>query len=103
MRKIWIAAGFAVGYVLGAKAGRERYDQIVDWANQAMGNEKVQKVTDAVKVQAGNAKNAASDKLKGTKIGEAVESFMETGEEKRTDITDELLDVSRGGPTVGSR
>jgi hypothetical protein len=38
MKVVWIAAGFAAGYVLGAKAGRERYQQIVDtaqeWANK---------------------------------------------------------------------
>jgi hypothetical protein len=38
MKVIWIAAGFAAGYVLGTKAGRERYQQIVDtaqeWANK---------------------------------------------------------------------
>jgi hypothetical protein len=32
MKVVWIAAGFAAGYVLGAKAGRERYQQIVDTA-----------------------------------------------------------------------
>lgn len=30
MRMLTLATGVAVGYVLGAKAGRERYDQIVE-------------------------------------------------------------------------
>lgn len=38
MKVGWIAAGFAVGYVLGAKAGRGRYQQIVEaareWSNK---------------------------------------------------------------------
>jgi hypothetical protein len=25
---LWVATGFAAGYVLGSKAGRERYEQI---------------------------------------------------------------------------
>ena len=28
MRMLWVAAGFAAGYVMGSKAGRERYEQI---------------------------------------------------------------------------
>ena len=28
MKLLWVAAGFAAGYVMGAKAGQERYEQI---------------------------------------------------------------------------
>ncbi|GAA2041526.1 MULTISPECIES: hypothetical protein [Streptomyces] len=34
MRKLIFVAGAAVGYVLGARAGRERYDQIADAARR---------------------------------------------------------------------
>lgn len=34
MKTIWVAAGFAAGYVIGAKAGRERYQQIVETAQE---------------------------------------------------------------------
>ncbi|MEV8114424.1 hypothetical protein AB0O69_05975 [Streptomyces xiamenensis] len=34
MRKLIFAAGAAVGYVLGARAGRERYDQLADAARR---------------------------------------------------------------------
>lgn len=40
-RAILLAAGAAVGYVLGAKAGRERYDQIVDQMNRLWHDPKV--------------------------------------------------------------
>lgn len=33
--KLTLLAAFAVGYVLGSKAGRERYDQIRDLAKDA--------------------------------------------------------------------
>ena len=33
--KLTALAVFAAGYVVGAKAGRERYDQIVAWAARA--------------------------------------------------------------------
>ncbi len=35
--KTGLVIGFGAGYVLGARAGRERYDQIVSVAKQAQG------------------------------------------------------------------
>jgi hypothetical protein len=43
MSKITMAAAAAAGYVLGARAGRERYDEIVQKAEKAWSNPKVQK------------------------------------------------------------
>jgi sRNA-binding protein len=34
MRKLLLLVAFAAGYVLGAKAGRQRYEQIVNAANR---------------------------------------------------------------------
>lgn len=34
MKRLWLMAGFAAGYVLGARAGRHRYDQIAAAARQ---------------------------------------------------------------------
>ena len=33
-----LIVGFGVGYVLGARAGRERYQQIVTWWHRFTGN-----------------------------------------------------------------
>jgi hypothetical protein len=41
-------AGLAVGFVLGARAGRERYEQIVKYSQQVAGHPAVQKVTQTV-------------------------------------------------------
>jgi hypothetical protein len=38
--------GFGAGYVLGAKAGRARYEQIRSWYEQFMGNPKVHEFTE---------------------------------------------------------
>ncbi|MGB7448578.1 MAG: hypothetical protein WA892_05570 [Ornithinimicrobium sp.] len=43
MSKITMVAAAAAGYVLGARAGRERYDEIVQKAEKAWNNPKVQK------------------------------------------------------------
>jgi hypothetical protein len=36
MRLFWAAAGFAAGYVMGTKAGRERYEQLRQGAAAVM-------------------------------------------------------------------
>jgi len=33
-RYTWLAVGLGVGYVLGARAGRQRYDELVEWARK---------------------------------------------------------------------
>jgi hypothetical protein len=42
MRKLMLLAAMAVGYVLGARAGRERYDQIMRLANRVKNDPRVQ-------------------------------------------------------------
>ncbi len=76
--KVTFLAGAAVGYVLGARAGRERYEQIksqaMRFANDPRVKEKAQQASTAVRENAPavkekvtsaatNAKDAASDKL----------------------------------------
>ena len=54
-------AGFAVGFVVGARAGRERYEQIVTYTKGVAGHPAVQKVTQTVTVKTTEyAKTAAS-------------------------------------------
>jgi hypothetical protein len=43
------AMGFAVGFVAGTRAGRERYDQMVKYAQQVAGSPAVQKATVTIK------------------------------------------------------
>lgn len=47
--------GFGVGYVLGAKAGRERYEDIRRWWHQLMGSPTVQKAAMRTKAAAADA------------------------------------------------
>lgn len=70
--------GFAAGYVLGSRAGRERYEQISNGARRFMGNPTVQSaaskaqetvatqapvVADAVKDKASSAASVVADKV----------------------------------------
>jgi len=42
MRKLMLLTALAVGYVLGARAGRERYDQLMRLASQVRNDPRVQ-------------------------------------------------------------
>jgi tryptophan synthase beta subunit len=58
-----ILIGAAIGYVLGAKAGRERYDQIVRAYHRIIENPTVRKA-------AGTAKDKVSDTIPGKANGQ---------------------------------
>lgn len=52
MSKLMMAAAFGAGYVLGAKAGRERYDQLSTKAQDLWSNPKVQEKAATLQEQA---------------------------------------------------
>ncbi len=54
--------GFAVGYYLGAQAGRERYEQINGWIDQVRSSDAVTAATERAKVYVDDdAEDVASD------------------------------------------
>jgi hypothetical protein len=58
-------AGLAAGYVLGTRAGRERYEQIKRLGQRAAGSPAVQKAAGTVSAKATELGNAAKDKATG--------------------------------------
>jgi len=69
--RMMFVAGLAVGYVLGAKAGRERYDQIMKAGHQVADHPAVQKATQTVTTKTTEAKApdfAKSASAQGSKI-----------------------------------
>jgi len=50
--KLALAAGFVAGYVLGSKAGRQRYEEIVAQARKVAGNQTVQSTAGVLQAQA---------------------------------------------------
>nr|BFE60441.1 hypothetical protein GCM10020063_049670 [Dactylosporangium thailandense] len=49
MKLLPIAAGLAVGYVLGTRAGRAKYEQIVDNARQVRANPTLGQLSEAAR------------------------------------------------------
>ena len=65
--------GLGVGYVLGAKAGRERYEQILEATRAFMENPGVQRLTDEV----GKTVNLGKDRVSNV-ASRKVEQFGDT-------------------------
>jgi len=70
IKKLTLLVAFGVGYVLGARAGRARYEQIADGARRLAGNPKVQaaagRAQEAVAQQAPVVASAVKDKVSET-------------------------------------
>jgi len=76
--KLWFVGGIAVGFVLGARAGREKYEELVQNARKMWDHPTVQEAAGVVQAQANRlyheGKDTVSDKLSHTKIGEKLTS-----------------------------
>ncbi len=60
MKVLTLAAGCAAGYVLGSRAGRDKYEQIVAAARKAQDHPVVTQVQEKAKQLLSSAKTAAS-------------------------------------------
>lgn len=72
--KMWFLGGAAVGFVIGARAGRERYDQLVAAGRRLWDHPTTQEATGVVQEQASRfyakGKDVVGDKLSHTRLGE---------------------------------
>ena len=97
MSKLGMLAAGAVGYVLGARAGRERYDQIAYQAQRFWTSPKVQRVASEAQVRVREAAPVVAEKVGDaakTAAGAAVSVV------KRDDGDD---DSSNDGENTGTR
>jgi hypothetical protein len=74
MKTVWIAAGFAAGYVLGTKAGRERYEQIAQAAQDLANKPAVVDAQAKVKQLAERGREAVMAKVGGDDSAHVVTS-----------------------------
>jgi hypothetical protein len=70
--KLAVAAGFAAGYVLGSKAGRQRYEEIVAQARKVAGNETVQSTAGVLQAQASDLVSKAKQSDLAAKVKQTV-------------------------------
>jgi hypothetical protein len=87
--KILLLAGVAVGYVLGARAGREKYNELVSTANKFWNDPRVQ---DRVEQVQGFVKEK----------GPEVSGFVQDNAKKVTDtVTGKKKSGGNGGDSTG--
>jgi hypothetical protein len=89
MRKLTFIAGLAIGYVLGTRAGRERYEQLRKTARDLSQTPAVQSATRGAKQAAGSAAN---------KAGQAVADRV--GDRLPNSVTDRIPYLSNRGGTL---
>ena len=83
MNKLTMLAVAGAGYVLGSRAGRERYEQIKNQATKTRNNPKVQDAADTVQAQAKQAGADLGHAVKD-KVSEKVSSSDHANEQPST-------------------
>jgi hypothetical protein len=68
--KLWFLGGLAAGFVLGARAGREKYEEIVATARKVKEHPTVQEARGVVQEQANRLVSEGKDKLSHSKFAE---------------------------------
>ena len=88
--KLTFLAGVALGYVLGARAGRARYEQLSDLASRVAATEAVQRARETAAEQAAHLADIAKASV-GEKVGAAVADGRHRVEEALGDRLPERL------------
>lgn len=100
--RITFATGLAIGYVLGTRAGRERYDQIVKLTRRITDDPRVQETAGVVGAQVSSAGKTVYDKVGDRIPVTSVKDFLarptaaERAEMRRTGDVDPTLTQDTG-------
>ncbi|MGW1059956.1 hypothetical protein [Micromonospora rubida] len=72
--KIMFLGGLAAGFVLGARAGREKYEELVVRGRKVLDHPTVQEAAGVAQAQANRLYSEGKDKLSQSKLGEKLSS-----------------------------
>ena len=97
--KIMFLGGLAAGFVLGARAGREKYEELVVRGRKVLDHPTVQEAAGVAQAQANRLYSEGKDKLGQTKIGEK----LATGNGGKQGMTDADKPFAGTPAAVGSR
>jgi hypothetical protein len=77
--KLMFITGLAAGFVLGSRAGREKYEEIRASAKKVWENPSVQEAAGVAQAQATKLYSESKDKLQSSKLGEKLQSSTSNG------------------------
>jgi len=90
--RITFLAGFAVGFVVGARAGRERYEQMVKAGRKVVEHPAVQRAT-----RTAGTKAAELSKAAGQKASEQIPKIAETAKSGASKVRERIPGRTSGG------
>jgi hypothetical protein len=106
--KLWFVGGLAVGFVLGARAGRERYEELVLKGRKVLDHPTVQEAAGVAQAQASRLYTEGKDRLSHTRLAEKLavgngsSSESGTGDSGRADAAVGSGTASESGTTKPS-
>jgi gas vesicle protein len=101
VKKISLLIAAGAGYVLGTRAGRERYEQIKQQATKTWNNPKVQDTVDTVQTQAKHAGADIGSKV-GSKVAETASDVKDKVADKVSSSSDDNSQPGTVGPGQGT-
>jgi molybdenum-dependent DNA-binding transcriptional regulator ModE len=95
--KLWFLGGLAAGFVLGARAGREKYEEIVATARKVREHPTVQEARGVVQEQATKLASTGKEKLSNSKLAETKvgQSLLSSSSDSDTTLATTGSGVSR--------
>ena len=88
--KLMFISGLAAGFVLGSRAGREKYEEIRANAKKVWEHPTVQEAAGVAQAQANKLYTEGKDKIGSSKIGEKINSGSSTSDSSLTAPSDSL-------------
>ncbi len=99
--KLLFIGGLAAGFVLGARAGREKYEEIVDSAKKVWENPTVQEAAGVAQAQANRLYSEGKDKLSQSKLGEKLQTSP-TGSSTSTSTSADTALAGTGSSSIST-
>ena len=100
--KLMFITGLAAGFVLGSRAGREKYEEISANAKKLWEHPTVQEAAGVAQAQANKLYTEGKDKLNQSKLGERLHSASATTTSDSDLTTTSAASNSTGSTTTGS-
>jgi hypothetical protein len=100
--KLMFITGLAAGFVLGSRAGREKYEEIRSSAKKVWEHPSVQEAAGVAQAQATKLYSESKDKLQSSKFGEKLHTTTATTESTPTETLPASSETLAGSNTKSS-